>query len=148
MMNIINAIWYMPNDIKCKIYEYDDTYKKIMNNNIVKIWKNNWIKYIENIENVYEFITINQIAFGLGVFNMTGDTSQIKENINTHPDNFDFYYYKIDLTGVKVFIFNNSEKIFAGWILTEKEYQYMRNIFNLCCVYYSDDSDLGLYLQY
>lgn len=143
----------LPDSIKGKIFDLDDTYKKIMQEEVlVNIWKSRWTRFVDKLEHPMCKLTMEYLLDIWG-FNPESDmfddtntrySSWIRENyfpsnvrfvINNNSDFF-------ENMGVSITVYNsmpidsNSNPdysnyiMFDGWILNESEEEKTLSISN------------------
>ena len=62
-MNNSGNYWdILPNEVRSKIFEYDGTYKEMMKEIKKDIWRANWLRYLDSMEDEYR-ITIFKYLF-------------------------------------------------------------------------------------
>jgi hypothetical protein len=136
-------LWHvLPADIKSNIFQYDDTYKEKMKNEVaLDIWKTKWTTWINNIECPYKRFIMEYLFRG-----WEDNRAYCKKNI--FPDNITISLREIR-TGIEIRVDNGDENLFDGWILDEYDYREKiwleyDHVLNMMEVY--ADEELGLYL--
>ena len=123
------TFWNLPCVLKSTVYEYDDTYKRIMKNVVlVDLWRARWVGYYNSMECPYCKVVLDYLFNSWGVWedNYCGIPTNIlwcKQNY--FPDNFKFVVnYCGDFCrnmGVSVRVYSPEGCVFNGWVLNETE---------------------------
>jgi hypothetical protein len=127
------GFWQLPDDIKRHIFEYDDTYRNIMKNDVsIDLWRNAWIRERNSIDSDYFGLVYDYLFHMWGVYE---DPSVHCESTTRHyarnclPGNYklvmDFDRPIYQQMGLSVRVENKLDNtcIFDGWILTESEHR-------------------------
>ena len=86
-MNNSGNYWdILPNEVRSKIFEYDGTYKEMMKEIKKDIWRANWLRYLDSMEDEYRITIFKYLFMGWGVYY---DYLLLCESqpMTMHPDN-------------------------------------------------------------
>ena len=124
------TFWQLPDVLKSTVYEYDDTYKRIMKNVVlVDLWRTCWVGYRNNMKCPYCKVVLDHLFNSWGVWEDTyycgipTDINWFKKKY--FPDNFKFVVnYCGDFCrnmGISVRVYSPKGCVFNGWVLNESE---------------------------
>jgi hypothetical protein len=148
----------LPSEIRSKVFEYDGTYKEIMNKKVFsELWQKVWILHRDFIDCPYRRVVMDYLLHSWGVYEMKLPYCNYWYKNNYFPDDFhhitSFHYNNTNNTEehkkVGVVIYSKNNCLFDGWVLNEeaqreKNWEYNRDTVDSIDVYW--DTRLGLYV--
>lgn len=118
----------LPTELRSKIYEYDGTYKEIMNKIVfTELWQKSWILHRAFIECPRIRVVMDYLLSSWGVYDV-----KISENNwykkNYFPNEFDYITGTLnqdinnnnEIKKVSVVIYRNNNRLFDGWVYNEE----------------------------
>lgn len=156
-----SGFWQLPDVIKAYIFEYDDTYKNIMQKDVsLDLWRSAWIRERNAIDCDYYKLVYDHLFYLWGVYE---DSAIHSSDVMYHcsrnylPGNYkmilDFNESLYKNMGVSVRVESTLDGTcaFDGWILNESEHRetsWLENrvigMLETCDVHW--DKEMGLYL--
>ena len=124
-MAALASYWQLPDSIKSIIFEYDNTYKLKMKDEVfVNLWRTKWIHWRNGLDCIYSKVVMDHL------FNMWGvwENSPYGEPCNIYwfkkhyfPDSFRIVTDYNSIRGVSVKVFSQYSCVFEGWVLNQSE---------------------------
>jgi len=156
-MTMTQSYWdLLPTELRSKVYEYDGTYKEIMNKKIFgEMWKSSWLLHKDNIFCPYKKIVMEYLLSTWGIYDhKLQENNWYKKNYFPHDfiyitDFYDQEFNNNDCKKVNVTIYRDNNCLFDGWVLNEKaqrekNWEYNRNTYDAIDVFW--DTHFGLYV--
>lgn len=154
MTSTMTLFQQLPDNLRSKIYEYDNTYKDIMKDVLVDVWRESWFKTYRKTQDPNIALVLKHLFMGWGVFY---DYLLFSESPKTNilPDDVKIIYNLNNkgFISISVFIIVNGEleNLLTGCIVNREQenqefwddFTYITNIMFVC----SDDRHgLSLYV--